>query len=166
MTSRPPQERKRARERRLPHTPGQRRTPTNAVSARASEPQTQSVREAVPPLVPHHPYSLWPAEAAVSTPAGCPCGVLTPPSPERPQACTPCSHTAGPAWSGHTPERRGRPQAPSTCAPLRGQEEVRPAGAWVALLFERPTRDFSSGPDLRLLGLDPAWGSVLSTKSA
>lgn len=61
MTSRPPQERKPARERRLPHTAGQRRTPTNAVPARASEPQAQSIREAVPPLVPHHPYSHWQA---------------------------------------------------------------------------------------------------------
>lgn len=88
------------------------------------------------PLSPTTPTPTGRLEAAVSTLAGCPCGVLTPPSPERPQARTPCSHTARLAWSGHTPERPGRPPAPSTCTPLRGQEEVRPAGAWVAPLFE------------------------------
>ena len=39
-------------------------------------------------------------------------------------------------------------------------------GAWMAWLVKPMTLDFSSGPDLRVLGSSPAWHSMLSWKSA
>ena len=39
-------------------------------------------------------------------------------------------------------------------------------GAWVAQSVECPTLDFGSGRDLRVVGLSPASGSILSMESA
>ena len=39
-------------------------------------------------------------------------------------------------------------------------------GTWVAQSVERPTVDFSSGHDPRVMGLNPISGSVLSVEPA
>jgi len=39
-------------------------------------------------------------------------------------------------------------------------------GAWMAQSVEHPTLDFSSGHDLRVVGLSPVLGSVLGGESA
>ena len=43
---------------------------------------------------------------------------------------------------------------------------VSKGGTWVAQVVEHPTLDFSSGHDLRVVGLSPMSGSMLSVKSA
>ena len=43
---------------------------------------------------------------------------------------------------------------------------LRTRGAWVAQLVERPTSDFGSGHDPRVVGLSPVSGSALSVEPA